>query len=68
MGLSKIRKQFFNFNFFWGHSVTKTSLLFWNQHKILNFLIPYMIYFNKKKFHLSEGPILKFIYTKTEKR
>jgi hypothetical protein len=26
--LSKIRKQFFNFNFFWGHFVTKTSLLF----------------------------------------
>ncbi len=28
MGLSKFRKQFFNFNFFWGHFVTKTSLLF----------------------------------------
>jgi hypothetical protein len=28
MGLSKIRKQFFNFNFFGGHFVTKTSLLF----------------------------------------
>jgi hypothetical protein len=28
MGLSKFRKQFFNFNFFGGHFVTKTSLLF----------------------------------------
>jgi hypothetical protein len=28
MGFSKIRKQFFNFKFFGGHFVTKTSLLF----------------------------------------
>ncbi len=28
MGLSKFRKQFFNFNFFGGNFVTKTSLLF----------------------------------------
>jgi hypothetical protein len=28
MGLSKFRKQFENFNFFWGHFVTKTSSLF----------------------------------------
>jgi hypothetical protein len=28
MGLGKFRKQFFNFNFFGGHFVTKTSLLF----------------------------------------
>jgi hypothetical protein len=28
MGLSKFRKQFFNFNFFSGNFVTKTSLLF----------------------------------------
>ncbi len=48
MGLSKIRKQFFIYNFFGGHCVTKTSLLFWNQHKILDFLIPYMTYFKKK--------------------
>jgi hypothetical protein len=27
-GLGKIRKQFFNFNFFGGHFVMKTSLLF----------------------------------------
>ncbi len=68
MGLSKFRKQFFNFNFFCGYFVTMTSLLFLNQHKILNFLIPYMTYFKKKKFHLSEEPILKFINTKIEKR
>ncbi len=28
MGLGKIRKQFFNYSFFGGHFVTKTSLLF----------------------------------------
>ncbi len=28
MGLGKFRIQFFNFNYFWGHFVTKTSLLF----------------------------------------
>jgi hypothetical protein len=50
MGLSKFRKQFFNFNFFGGHFVTKKSLLLWNQFKILDFLIPYMTYFKKKKF------------------
>ncbi len=58
----------FNFNFFWGHFVTKVSLHFWNQHKIFNFLIPYMTYFKKKNFHLSEGPILKFVNTKAGKR
>jgi hypothetical protein len=26
MGLCKFRKQFFNFNFFWGHFVIKTSV------------------------------------------
>jgi hypothetical protein len=68
MGLSKSRKQFYNFSFFGEHFVTKTSLLFWNQHKILDFLIPYLNYFKKKTFHLSEEPILKFINTKTKKR
>ncbi len=67
MGLSKFRKQFFNFNFFGGPFVTKTSLLFWNQYKILDFFIPYT-YFKEKKFHLSEEPILKFIDTKIKKR
>ncbi len=60
--------SFFNFNFFWGYFVTKVSLLFWNQHKILDFFILYMTYFKKKKFQLSEGPILKFVNTKAEKR
>ncbi len=32
--------SFFNFNFFWGHFVTKVSLHFLNQHKILDFLYP----------------------------
>ncbi len=67
-GLGKFRKQFFNFNFFWGHFVTTISLPFLNQFKILDFLIPYMTYFKKKNFHLSEEPILKFINTKIEKR
>ncbi len=60
--------QFFNFNFFGGHFVTKTSWFIWNQHKILDFFIPYMTYFKKKNVHLSEEPILKFINTKVEKR
>ncbi len=49
---SKFRKQFFNYNFFGGHFATKTSLLFLNQFKILDFFIPYMTYFKKKNFHL----------------
>ncbi len=68
MGLGKFRKQFFNFNFFGGYFVTKTSLLFLNQFRILDFFIPCMTYFKTKKFHLSEEPILKFINTKIEKR
>jgi hypothetical protein len=60
--------SFFNFNFFGGHFVTKASLHFWNQHKILDFLIPYRTYLQKKNFHLSEGPILKFINTQAKKR
>ncbi len=60
--------SFFNFNFFWEHFVTKVSLDFWNQHEILDFLIPYMTYFKIKNFHHSEGLILKFINTKAEKR
>ncbi len=51
-----------------GTFVTKTSLFFWNQFKILDFFIPYMTYFKKNNFHLSEEPILKFINTKIEKR
>jgi hypothetical protein len=41
-------------------------LTFWGG--ILDFLIPYMTYFKKKKFHHSEELILKFINTKIEKR
>jgi hypothetical protein len=37
LGLSKIREQFFNFNFFGGHFVTKTSLLFEISIKFLIF-------------------------------
>ncbi len=68
MGLSKFRKQFFNFTFYGGHFVTKTSLPFWNQFKIQDFLIPYVTYFKEKNVHLSEEQILKFINTKIEKR
>jgi hypothetical protein len=35
MGLSKFRKQFFNFNFFGGHFVTKTSLLLKNHWTLI---------------------------------
>jgi hypothetical protein len=30
--------------------------------------MPYMTYFKKNNFHLSEGPILKFVNTKTKKK
>ncbi len=65
--LSPIFCRFFNFNFFWGHFVNKVSLLFWNQHKILDFLIPYMTFFKKKFFHLSEGPIFTIYQHKSRK-
>jgi hypothetical protein len=48
MGPGKIIKLFFNLNFFRAF-VTNTSLHFLNQHKILDFLIPYITYFKKKK-------------------
>ncbi len=67
MGLRNLENIFLILTFF-GGIVTKTSLLFLNQFKILDFLIPYMTYFKKKNFHLSEEPILKFINTKIEKR
>jgi hypothetical protein len=38
------------------------------QNPILDFLIPHMTYFKKKKFNLSEGPFFKFFYTRTKKR
>ncbi len=66
--LAKFENRFFILTFFWGHLVTKVSLLFWNQHKILDFLKPYMTYFKKKNFHLSEGSLVKFCDTKTQKR
>jgi hypothetical protein len=66
MGHSKIRKQYF-FNFLGGHFVTKTSLLFLNQHKILNYFNTLFDLFQEKNFHLSEGPFLKFCDTKPKK-
>jgi hypothetical protein len=68
MGISKIRKQFFNFYFFGENFVTKTSLLFGNQYEILDFFYTLYDLFQEKNFHPSEGLILKFINTKTEKR
>ncbi len=51
--LKKTFLLFYNFNFFGEHFVTKVSLLFLNQHKILNCLITNMTYFKEKKFLLS---------------
>ncbi len=68
MGLSKFRKQFFNFNFFGGHFVTKTSLLFLNQFKILDFLIPYMTYFKKKKISPLRIADFKIYQHKSQKK
>ncbi len=67
MGLSKVRKQFFKFNFFGGHFVTKTSLLLWNQFKILDFFYTCMTYFKKTNFHLSAEPIINFLTQKSKK-
>jgi hypothetical protein len=50
MGPRKIRILFLYFNLFWGHFATKTSLLFGNLYKILNFFIPFKTYFQKKMF------------------
>ncbi len=57
----------FNLNFLGGHFVTKVSLHFLNQHKVLDFFIPHMTYLKEKKFHLSEGPFYKFFDTRTKK-
>jgi hypothetical protein len=57
MGLSKIKKQFLNFNFLGGHFVAKTSLIFQNQYKILDFFYTLYDIFQEKNVHLSEGPI-----------
>ncbi len=64
---AKLENSFFNFNFFKGILSLRQYCFFLNQHKISDFLIPYITYFKKTKFNLSEGPILKFINTKTKK-
>ncbi len=63
--LANLENSFLILFFLGGHFVTKTSLLFWNQFKIDDFMIPYMTYFKNKDFHLSEEPILKFIKIET---
>jgi hypothetical protein len=68
MGLSNIRKRFFNFSFLGGHFVTKTNLLFRNQHKILNFFIPYMTYFKKKKFSPLRRAVIQIFQHKNQKK
>ncbi len=52
--LANLENSFLILTFFGGILSLKQVLLFWNQFKILDFLIPYMTYFKKKKFHLSE--------------
>jgi hypothetical protein len=59
MGLNKIRKLFFNFNFLGEHFVTKTSLFVFKSAYDL---------FQEKKFYLSEGLLFKFFDTKTKKK
>jgi hypothetical protein len=65
--LAKFENRFFILTFFWG-ILSQRQVAFLIQHKILDFLIPYMTYFKKKNFHLSEGPLVKFCDTKTPKR
>jgi hypothetical protein len=52
----------FNFKSFWGHFVTKQVGIFEIGIK-LSIFIPFLSYFKKNKFHLSEGPFYKFSYT-----
>jgi hypothetical protein len=47
--------SFFIFTFFLGHFVTKTSLHFLNQYKIVDFFYTLYDLFQEKKFHISEG-------------
>ncbi len=66
MGLGKIRKWFFNFNF-WGGILSRICC-FGISRKFQIFFIHNMTYFKKKQFHLSVGQFFKFFDTKTEKR
>ncbi len=68
MGLGKIRKLFFNFNFLKGHFVTRTSLFFWIQHKILDFFIPYMTYFKKKNISPLRKAVFQVLRHKNQKK
>ncbi len=68
MGLSKIRIPFFNLKFFKGHFVTRTSLFFWIQHKILDFLIPYMTYFKKKNISPLRKAVFQVLQHKNQKK
>ncbi len=63
----KIRKQFYNFNFLGGHFVTRTSLLFGNKHKILDFSYPIRP-ISRKKFHLSQGLFFQILQQKKMKK
>jgi hypothetical protein len=67
MRLIKIRKGFLILTF-WGAFCHLDKFAFFNQHKILNFLIPCDLFQEKKFRLLSEGPFFKFFDTKTRKK
>ncbi len=66
MGLSKIRKQFFIFNFFGRHLSLRQVCFFETRIKFLIFYILYDL-FQDKKFHLLEGTILNLSTQKPKK-
>ncbi len=68
--LAKLKNSFLIITFWGGGAFLslRQVCFFEISIKFPNFLTPYMTYFKKKKFHISEGPILKFSNTKTEKR
>ncbi len=68
LNLANLKNSFLILTFFGGILSLRQVCFFEISLKILNYLIPYMTYFKKKNFHLSEEPILKFINTKAEKR
>ncbi len=66
--LANLENSFFILTFLGGILSLRQVCFFEISIKFSIFLIPYMTYFKKKNFHLTEELILKFFNTKIEKR
>ncbi len=61
--------ELLNFSLFWEHFVTKAIWQFLSQHKILDFWIPCVKYFKRRKsFYPSVRSFFNFVDTKTDYR